>query len=217
MPLHFFDLLLPSHPTFAINLPANGDVRIYLPETNQGGRQRFWATPTDGSPVSGLDGFFTGIVNTMQTWREELMFPYPGYRDRIVQISLRPDEGGLNLSMPPTSIKALGDAGTICADRLIARFHPSTQPSAAGWHEHRIASVKSFLGVMQPAFVSLNQTLTAEDWNARLTGYKPAELKVAAAFLGGVQALGAPEAAQGVSLEKSAPKPLATVKITPKI
>jgi predicted acylesterase/phospholipase RssA len=231
MPLHFFDSLLPSHPTFAINLKAshddypikdnptsaNGDGRIYLPENNMGGRQRFWANPNDGTPVSGLVGFFTGIVNTMQSWRDELMFPYPGYRDRIVQISLRPDEGGLNLSMPSTSIEALGEAGTMCADRLIARFHPSTQPSAEGWQEHRIARMKSFLGVMQPAFVSLNQTLSADDWNACLTGYKPAELKVATAFLSGVQVLGNPETAQGVSLDTRAPKPLGTVKITPKI
>ena len=56
MPLHMFDALLPGHPTFAVNLKPphpdypivesecadNNGGRIYLPDSNVGGRLRYW-------------------------------------------------------------------------------------------------------------------------------------------------------------------------------
>lgn len=68
MPLHMFDALLPEHPTFAVNLkpehpdyeivhperPENSAGRVYLPTNKQGGRQRYWATPDDNTPLGGL-------------------------------------------------------------------------------------------------------------------------------------------------------------------
>jgi predicted acylesterase/phospholipase RssA len=148
MPLHFFDSLLPQHPTFAINLtdkhpdaddgnlksqpkPGFEDWRVSLPNGNTLGVDRYWKPPTK-SGIDGLFEFLSSIIDTMQNWRDEIQFPYPGYRDRIVQISLLPDEGGLNLDMSKEKINALVNAGENAGDHLIARF-----VDGDGWDNHR--------------------------------------------------------------------------------
>jgi predicted acylesterase/phospholipase RssA len=181
MPLHLFDAMLPRHPTFAVNLkrphpdhvirpehPGNDGGRIYLPEDDRGGRLRYWPEPDlvddwerqapgarEKTPLAALAGFLWSIVGTMQNWRDEILFPTPGFRDRIVQISQKPDEGGLNLTMPAGTITALAEAGGMAAQRLIARFHPAGAEGGAGWDSHRRARLTTFLGVMQPATVGL--------------------------------------------------------------
>lgn len=234
MPLHLFDSLLPRHPTFAVNLKpehpdhriqepergGNDGGRVYLPTNNEAGRQRYWREPNDAAPLGGLAGFFLGIVNTMQNWRDEIMFPYPGFRDRIIQISQRPDEGGLNLDMPPDRIQAMGHAGEMAADRLIDRFHPQGGQAGQGWRAHQEARLTSFLGTFQPASMALHPSLKQGVWSAVVEGlqtYGPQERAVAQAFLQGVEELGDAGIQSGVSLDKHAPKPLAQVRIAPRI
>ena len=161
MPLHLFDAMLPRHPTFAVSLkpphpdhgiqPAvagNEGGRVYLPEDDRGGRLRYWPEPDlvpdweereaaarEKTPLVGLAGFLWSIVGTMQNWRDEILFPTPGFRDRIVQISQKPDEGGLNLTMASGTIATLADAGGLAAQRLIARFHPLGAEGGAGWDD----------------------------------------------------------------------------------
>ncbi|MGC8074023.1 hypothetical protein ACP3W1_26030, partial [Salmonella enterica] len=84
-----------------------------------GGHLRPWTSPKDEKPLPGLAGFLVSILNTMQNWRDEIQFTYPSFKDRIVQISLRENEGGLNLDMPKETIAALGNAGSMAAHRLI--------------------------------------------------------------------------------------------------
>lgn len=234
MPLHMFDALLPGHPTFAVNLkpehvdhpiitpeqPDNDGGRIYLPNDNRGGRQRYWPEPGDKTAFGGLVGFVGSIVNTMQNWRDEIMFPYPGFRDRIIQISQRADEGGLNLDMPKPSIDALGNAGKMAADRLIDRFHPEGGQQGKGWDKHLEARLATFLGTMQPGSASLAPVLNTNTWRIivdRLPRYSKARRKLATDFLEGVQALGNMGQPHDISLDKNAPRPLAQVKIAPRI
>lgn len=234
MPLHMFDALLPSHPTFAINLkaphpdfpikepqrPDNEGGRIYLPDDNAGGQQRYWPDPADEQPLSGLMGFLLNIVDTMQSWRDEILFPYPGFRDRIVQISQRATEGGLNLDMPKKSITDLAEAGEMAAGRLIDRFHPQGAESGRGWTSHQTERLSTFLGTMQPGSTALKPSLTSGVWTARLPdirGYRVADRRVAADFLSGLEGLGALGANSGVSLQTGALKPLAQIRIAPRI
>lgn len=232
MPLHMFDSILPGHPTFAINLKSahpdypitepeqadNNGGRIYLAEDNRGGRQRHWAAPDDQTPFKGLSGFLGDIINTMQCWRDEIIFPYAGFRDRIVQISQRSDEGGLNLDMPAASIQALSSAGAMAADRLIDRFHASGTQNGDGWKQHREACLKSFLGTMQPATAQLAPALAGGGWHQFLAAYKKKKDKqLAEAFLDGVAQLGQLGPKAGKSLDLNASKPLPVVKISPRI
>ena len=232
LPLHMFDALLPGHPTFAVNLkaehpdfpiatpetPLNSGGRIYLPDNNLGGRQRFWTAPADGQPLPGLVGFLGSIVGTMQNWRDEILFPYPGFRDRIVQISQRADEGGLNLDMPAERIDSLAHAGEMAAARLIDRFHPEGAEGGAGWRNHQLVRLGTFLGTLQPGSAALCKAQPMSTWAGRvdgLQGYNAAMRTLAGNFLDGLGTLGA--LGEGVSLERGAMKPLAQIRITPRI
>ncbi len=232
MPLHMFDEMLPGHPTFAVNLKpehpdfgiaepegnTNKQGRIYLPEDRRGGRQRYWPAPDDKSPLPGLLGFFGHIIGTMQSWRDEIMFPHSGFRDRIIQISQRPDEGGLNLDMPHARIQALSHAGEMAAERLIDRFHPAGAQGGKGWKSHQAARLMTFLGCMQPAAAKIAPSLASGVWHAHAAGYRTSgERKLAQQLLDGLARWGQMGPAAGVSLDNSASKPLAQIKIVPRI
>jgi predicted acylesterase/phospholipase RssA len=234
MPLHMFDALLPRHPTFAVNLkgehpdypiqtperPDNEGGRVYLPDDNTGGRIRYWTEPGDTTPLGGLVAFLLSIVDTMQNWRDEILFPFPGFRDRIVQVSQRATEGGLNLDMPEASIKALGDAGRMAASRLIDRFHPTGAEQGKGWLNHQTVRLGTFLGTMQPGSVALQASLASGPWAACVSNneqYRDEERQLSLDFLSGLQKLGALGADTGLSLEQGALKPLAQIRISPRI
>jgi len=237
MPLHMFDSLLPGHPTFAVNLKAehpdkpigeretkaNADGRIFLPENNRSGALRHWAEPADGGPLDGLLGFLSSIVKTMQNWRDEIQFPYPGFKDRIVQISQRMTEGGLNLDMPKPAIDALSNAGGMAAERLIARFHPFGEQRGEGWKNHQTIRLGTFLGTMQPGAAALCPTISTGHWASlakTIAPYTVAEQRLAQDFLvalGGLGELGQQKDSENTSLESGALRPVAQIRITPKI
>lgn len=232
MPLHMFDALLPGHPTFAVNLKSehpdhpiqepetsgNAGGRIHLPTNNIGG-PRHWMEPEDGQALGGLVGFLKSIVDTMQNWRDEIQFPYPGFRDRIVQVSQRPDEGGLNLDMPKESIEALANAGAMAAERLVDRFHPAGKEGGAGWENHQKVRLRTFLGIGQPAMLELSDALARGPWAGHLASiraYDGRRRLVAEEFLHDLEQMGAKGQGEP-SLEAGALKPLAQLRITPRI
>ncbi len=147
-PVNFFDSAIPRWPTFAINLqqaeaavctgqPRQAADFVRLPRPvgaaaaawNSIG-DAFWQPDPKNAAAAGkivgedepsrrLLMFAQSIMNTMQNWRDNLQAASPGYRDRIVAISLCSDEGGLNLNMPDTLITALSDRGEEAGNRLI--------------------------------------------------------------------------------------------------
>ena len=236
MPLHFFDAPLPGHPTFAVDLKAehpdfrvdptrkaaDQPGRVYLPTDNTGGRLRYWPAPSDGTALGGLIGFFVGIVHTMQNWRDELQFPYPGYRDRIVQVSQLKDEGGLNLDMPAANIDRLSDAGENAAERLIARFYPPDTPVSEGWKNHREVRLRTFLGVLEEMALALEPKLAAGRWDAVVDGVSPNTYtqrhdELAKQWLQRLAEFGALLHEPQTSLEERAPRPRASMRIAPRI
>jgi predicted acylesterase/phospholipase RssA len=235
MPLHFFDAPLPGHPTFAVNLKAEHPDfpidasrkaseqpgRVYLPEDNRGGLLRHWPEPKDGSAVGGLVGFLSSIVHTMQNWRDELLFPYPGYRDRIVQVSQLDDEGGLNLDMPKGHIENLSDAGEFAAQRLIARFFPP-EPQSGGWKNHREVRLRTFLGVLEEMALALEPKLADGRWSAVVDGiapdvYSQRHDELAKDCLKRLAELAEALGEREFSLQKRAPSPRASMRIAPRI
>jgi hypothetical protein len=237
MPLHFFDAPLPGHPTFAVDLKsehpdfpidltkkaADQPGRVYLPTDNGGGWLRYWPAPDDARPVSGLVGFLISIVHTMQNWRDELQFPYPGYRDRIVQISQLADEGGLNLDMPAPNIERLSNAGEYAAERLIARFYPPDAPAMSeGWKNHREVRLRTFLGVLEEMARSLQPKLADGQWNGVIDGisrntYTLRHDELGRECLQRVVALGDLLRDTQHSLSDKAPRPRASMRIAPRI
>jgi hypothetical protein len=54
----------------------------------------------------------------MQNWRDLLQSRAPGYRDRIVHVSLGGGEGGLNLNMKQEVLDAIARRGAAAGERL---------------------------------------------------------------------------------------------------
>lgn len=236
MPLHFFDSPLPRHPTFAVNLKAEHpdhridtskpvaqqEGRVYLAERNDGGRQRYWPEPADGKPLGGLIAFAASIIDTMQNWRDEILFPYPGYRDRIVQVSQLPDEGGLNLDMPDRHIANLSGAGRMAARRLIERFFAPVGEVSDGWRNHRQVRLRAFLGAIDGLSSQLKASIDGGQWDETLDSvptqdYSQAHKALAAQCLQQLAELATLLQQAPASLEERAPRPRAVMGIAPRI
>ena len=230
MPLHFFDAALPGRPTFAVNLkaehprfPIKPDLpasqqagRVYLATNNSAGQAQHWAAPRDDKPT-GLFAFLGQIIETMQNWRDQIQFPYPGYRDRIVQISQRPDEGGLNLNMPPANIERLADAGDFAAEVLARQFDPARGP---GWANHKDIRLRSFLGLVEELVrsrslqdLSWDQVVQSVDAQVYNAGQRAMALQV----LASMRELGQAFEQPGVSVSREAPRPRPQMRISPRI
>ena len=154
-PVHFFDTPLPTRPTFAIDLdgfhpdhPRGPDEaeNVYLPSSNVGGLLDSWHRIDPAPGLGSLTGFVSGIVRTMQNHVDSGLTHQPGYRDRIVHVHTAPDEGGMNLTMPPEVITALTLRGQAAGRALVARFAetPGTERGLS-WDNHRWVRYRSTL------------------------------------------------------------------------
>lgn len=110
-PIHMFDALLPSRPTFALSLDA-------LPPGGlaSGNRVKFSTSAGDGvnlpvHEVNGLLAFAGGILDAAKDWQDNMLSGMPGQRERIARVMLSASEGGLNLTMPPARSTALMQYG----------------------------------------------------------------------------------------------------------
>jgi hypothetical protein len=110
-PIHFFDHLFPSSPTFAISLDAFDPKRNYSDVWLPAAEESRSGSQLPILPSEGLGGFLSRLVNSAKDWRDNLQGTLPGYRERIVHVVLKPDEGGLNLAMSQQTIEKLVDYG----------------------------------------------------------------------------------------------------------
>lgn len=67
-------------------------------------------------------GFIGGIFNSAKDWQDINQTVLPGYRERIVRLYLKPDEGGLNLSMSSEKIAALTYIGEAAGNEILSKF-----------------------------------------------------------------------------------------------
>ena len=154
-PVHFFDASLPTRPTFAIDLdgfhpdhPRGADqaANVYLPSSNVGGLLDSWHRIDSKPGLGSLTGFVSGIVRTMQNHVDSGLTHQPGYRDRIVHVHTAPDEGGMNLTMPPDVIRALTLRGQAGGRALVERFAETAGTSSGlSWDNHRWVRYRSTL------------------------------------------------------------------------
>jgi hypothetical protein len=129
-PIEFFDAWLPSRPTFGINLtsmptdattsviaaplPGQQSVNttddVYLPRAEDRLDPQ-WNDIDGNSSVPKLVTFLTQIFGTAQNYRDNLQSNLPSYRERIVQIRLDEQEGGLKFTMPTDIIDRMVNKG----------------------------------------------------------------------------------------------------------
>lgn len=129
-PVHFFDALLPGHPTFGLDLMGAPDPElaevvddasadptlrhVYLP-----------GHPVDPEPlrwagIEGFGGFVAQVLDTGLNWRDTMQMEMPGFRERVCHIRLDADEGGLNLSMDEDAVRGLMARGAYAGESFAA-------------------------------------------------------------------------------------------------
>jgi len=161
-PIHYFDALVPSRPTFGINLvdaefvppePRDPVDFVWMPDHNGSGAT---STVVDVER-KGLRSFIGAILTTMQDWSDSTQLAIPGYRDRIVAVRLKEGEGGLNLRMAPALIERLAVRGEAAADLLLAHYAQRDPPPGVvtGWRNHRWVRYRVAMRVLGEAFDGL--------------------------------------------------------------
>lgn len=158
-PVHFFDQPLPRWPTFAINLrkphPDLPDVEVWMPRSNRQRGIALW-NRFDRPGETSLAGFIRAIKDVAQNWMDNEQARIPGYRDRVVHITLGRGEGGINLNMPEEKVTRLADRGRRAGALLMERF--ATGPDwdvASNWDTHRWVRFRSTLQVLEELLVEL--------------------------------------------------------------
>jgi Patatin-like phospholipase len=133
-PVHFFDALLPGHPTFGLDLmgapdPALAEVvddssadptlrHVYLPGSPAAPEPLRWAG------ITGFGGFLAQVLDTGLNWRDTMQMEMPGFRERVCHIRLGADEGGLNLSMDEEAVKGLMGRGAYAGESFAGFSFP---------------------------------------------------------------------------------------------
>jgi hypothetical protein len=143
-PIQFFDAWLPSCPTFGLSLgtcPTAGSehagdaaagVDAHVSLLSAGGG----AVSPRFVDVATLPSFLHQVLDTMQNWRDTLQSELPGFRDRVCEIRLHKDEGGMNLAMDEATIQRLLDKGAAAGRRLAGAF-PTGDAHDVRWQQHR--------------------------------------------------------------------------------
>jgi predicted acylesterase/phospholipase RssA len=160
-PVHFFDQPLPRWPTFAVNLrpphPDLPDVEVWMPRSNRERGIALW-NRFDGEGENSLTGFLRAIKDVAQNWMDNEQARIPGYRDRIVHITLRKREGGINLNMPPKAIRDLADRGRRAGAMLAERFATGPEWDVTGnWDTHRWVRFRSTMHVLEELLHQLRE------------------------------------------------------------
>jgi hypothetical protein len=68
----------------------------------------------------GLVGFFGAILATAMNYRDTMQSRLPSYQERVVQVPLRAQEGGLNLDMEPEVIETISRRGKRAGEMLLS-------------------------------------------------------------------------------------------------
>jgi predicted acylesterase/phospholipase RssA len=156
IPIHRFDGVFPRWPTLAINLqytdndgrPARRNVDpdlLYMIARPGDGTRDLW-NAFDGrdSPIKNMVGFAGAVFRSAQVWHDNGFLRLPGYRDRVIEIWLKPDEGGMNLTMPKEVVERLIARGEKAGKRLRDRFVASAPADdELSWDGHRWTRLRS--------------------------------------------------------------------------
>lgn len=161
-PIHFFDALCPSRPTFGITLrPYHADYPtsdVYRPGPAATGRvPHVKATGTVG-------GFLHAILDTMQNWSDDAQSALPGFRDRVVDLHLHDDEGGMNLAMPAKTIAVVAERGRQAAEALAefdwAQHRWTRYLTAMSELEHETAKLGAVMGTLPDGSAGYKELVT---------------------------------------------------------
>jgi len=152
-PVHFFDSLLPTRPTFGLNLTAfqpgeAPDPADPCDAVRKPPRPSASAHPP-AAPIDDLGGFATAIKDAAQNWRDNAQAELPGFRDRIVEVKLAPGEGGLNLTMDADKIRELNARGECAGRQLVELFAGDGTGKPEQWNDHRFVRYRAAMSLIE--------------------------------------------------------------------
>jgi len=144
-PISFFDSLFPNRPTFGLDLEPYPDRKMQQALKNEpyvifGDQRRL----PGFSSIEGIATFFRQLLDAARNWRDNLQSELPGYRDRICQIRLTHEEGGLNLNMPAPIIARLVARGIQAGDTICG--------PTFDWNQHRFTRYLTLMQALQSGF-----------------------------------------------------------------
>lgn len=143
-PMHFFDAWVPTRPTFGLNLTYNAGDK---PLGSVGDYVHMYpaaAPPPKVTDINSLTGLLGQALSTMENWRDNMQAELDGFHDRIAHIDLAPDEGGMNITMSPETVKRIGEKGACAGERLRDDFD---------WRAHQMRRYRTFMGMLQEGLV----------------------------------------------------------------
>ena len=141
-PIHYFDSLFPGRPTFGLDLqPWRDESQKFVEMSDEPRRAGF-------TEVRNVGDFFGQILNAARNWRDSLQAELPGYRDRICQIRLTGEQGGLNLNMPTDVVQRLIERGAEAGAEV-------TNPASFDWNKHRITRFQTMMQMLQQSLGQL--------------------------------------------------------------
>ncbi|GLS17645.1 RpoH suppressor [Labrys miyagiensis] len=125
----------------------------------------------------GMVGFLGTLVNTARVWSDNQLLLAPGVRERVVNIALKSDEGGLNLDMKPDVLLDLDYRGQAAGLLIAARFDPSAQTDPSTGEEpprafinHRWVRYRNFMGAFEDLSRRYVSSLDGSEEAARQRG-----------------------------------------------
>ena len=209
-PIHFFDSWLPRHPTFGLDLQEfpdwDPDARpVHLPTAEEEEPHPHW------TGVETLGGFIKQIFDVLENWRDSMQTELPGFRDRVCQVRLRPDEGGLNLDMPDEAIAALIERGAEAGREINRGFD---------WDAHVMTRYLTLMQQLEKNLKDVRDKFRAlpecDAWEAgHGEEWRRAAEKATKELLEVVQDWGPPPAPVGFELGHE-PKPEPVMRVTPR-
>lgn len=107
-------------------VPEQGRGKVYIWDVGDRNPGPEHIDTRDKNKVNNPESLFkfaAQIFYTAQNYRDTMQSYLPGYRERIVQIRLNPDEGGLNLGMSKETIEKVMEKGGEAGDRLNQDFN----------------------------------------------------------------------------------------------
>ena len=153
-PMHFFDSLLPSRPTFGVDLtpphPHHPD-KTWRPDFDAGTNPRVRV-------IDGVGGFAGALRDAVQNWQDNRQVAQRGYADRVVSIRLDSNEGGMNLRMPDDIVLRLVARGAEAGDKLLE----------FDWDTHRRVRYRLALGRLTDALEQLEHAYAAAGYELLL-------------------------------------------------
>lgn len=244
-PMTLFDSPMPRWPTFGIDLtdehaehkindqdPSSG---AWMVKDNRSGLSEHWIP--FGSDDKSFFPYVGAMLDTIRNWHDNLQMAVPGYRDRIVHVKLRKDEGGLNLNMGTDKVSRLAARGLEAGKQLRMRFGSNGPAQELNWNTHRWIRFKSAVPLLRerlegvqggytyheptPAYPDYPALIArTEDVNPK-TGEWWKSLKNREAFLEATDTL--LHAAQNLAaqpakpFDEEAPRPVPEMRITPRV